>query len=341
MQKKVLVGVVGFNSSDTITSCLQSVFQQDYKNIKVIYYDNFSQDQSVSIVLSNFPSVECIQHKRNIGYGNAHNFIIENYEFDYYMPLNPDVILQRDFIRNAVDFYTESTSQIGAVNGLIYHLNDGEKTDTIYSCGHIMHRDRRIDNLFYGQTFSEVEIAQRIVFGPNGACPVLSREMINAVSAQGHFFEPLFFMYGDDIDVGWRMVRTGWVTVFLPECKAWHSIGGSRPFRNRKIRIEYIANRYLLILKNDHLILFLRDFPIIFLVEVIFICIHMTKRPGFLFDLLGAFVKVFRHLVFFILSRKGPYPIKKMDTYIEKKTWSRLKRLLYRQTKQKNMLKTF
>ncbi|KMQ51111.1 Glycosyl transferase, group 2 [Chitinispirillum alkaliphilum] len=300
---KVLVGIVGYKSEDHIFACIESVLAQTYKNIEIIYYDNYGLDNALDIVQTNFPQVKCVKSDSNLGYGKAHNWIINNYEFGFYMPLNPDLILSEDFISNCYG-EIQGDPTIGAINGILYHLKDGKKTSVVYSCGHIMQRDRRIDNLHYGIDVSGKDITSRFVFGPNGACPLLKKEMIRDVEVNKSFFDPAFFMYGDDFDIGWRMSKAGWKTLFSPHCKAWHIIGGSEPFKNRKIRVDYIANRLILILKNERFFLFLRDLPLILIIELFFLLVLSLKRPAFIIDYISGIKKFLFHIPYAIRLRK-------------------------------------
>lgn len=344
MNKKVLVGIVGYKSEQYIYDCITSILKQTYPSIQIVYFDNYGLDKAVSIVQSNFKNVICIRSSENLGYGRSHNWIINNHEFDFYMPLNPDVILSPDFLTEAVKALHSTQDKIGSVNGLVLHLKGEDRTEVIYSCGHIMHKDRRIDNLFSGMKTTEVDLRSRRVFGPNGACPLLKKEAIQDISIDNQFFDPLFFMYGDDIDIGWRMSKAGWKTVFSPQCKAWHSIGGSNPFQNRKIRSEYIANRYILIMKNDRLSIFLKDLPYILFIESFFFLIHSIKRPAFAIDFIFALFKVIKSAPYAFKTRKNILnrsTLKEEKGFIEKNYSERVKSLYMRQSSKRRNLSTF
>ncbi len=344
LNKKVLVGVVGYKSEKHIKQCIMSVLEQSHPNIETIYLDNYCQDKAISIVKNNFKTIKCISSPENLGYGRSHNLLMSNYDYDYYLPLNPDVVLDPDFISEALSHFDEANAFLGAINGLVLFLNGTLKTECIYSCGHIMHKDRRIDNFNSGKNTKDVNIETRPLFGPNGACPLLKKEMIIDISINGHFFDPIFFMYGDDIDIGWRMSKAGWWTSFSPSCKAWHMIGGSNPFQSKTIRAEYIANRYILLLKNDNIYLFLRDLPFILFLEIFFFVIHSIKRPSFMLDFFSAMIKVVKYTPYALRSRK--MTIKRIDLpsekkLIEKNYIERILTLIMRQSSRKQNLSTF
>jgi GT2 family glycosyltransferase len=301
---KVLIGVVGYNSIELLDKCLCSAVEQTWKNIEIMYFDNASTDGSVALVKEKFTAITCIQNPDNIGFGPAHNKIILSNEYDFYIPLNPDVILDNDFVNKAIQCFHSAAQPLGAVNGLVCYLKNGVKSGQIYSCGHLMFRDRRIHDMYRGDLVSDIEIKNRYIFGPNGACPVLSQKMISSLLINGYFYEPVFFFTGDDIDVSWRMARKGWKCLFSPELRAWHAAGSTKKYWSLKIRVEYIANRYLVILRNDHLLLFLKDSFIIIPVDILYFLLNILKRPSFILVILMSIMKVSKYFFYILKSRR-------------------------------------
>ncbi len=149
-----------------------------------------------------------------------------------------------------------------------------------------------------------IEIKDQYILGPNGACPVLSHKMISSLMINGSFYEPVFFFTGEDIDVSWRMARKGWKCLFSPELRAWHAAGSTRKYWSLKIRVEYIANRYLVILRNDHLLLFLKDCFIIFPVDILYFVLNFLKRPSFIAVIILSTLKVFKYFSYIMKSRR-------------------------------------
>jgi GT2 family glycosyltransferase len=329
--EKVLVGVVGYNSINFLEKCLSSVCDQTWNNIDIVYFDNASVDKSAQYVTENFESIRCIKNSDNLGFGPAHNEIIKTSAFDYYLPLNPDVILDRNFITNAVGVFCSHGPKVGAINGLVCYYENSTKSDRIYSCGHLMYRDRRIHDLHRGDLLSEAKVRERNIFGPNGACPVLSKKMIDSLLVNGYFYEPIFFFTGDDVDVSWRMARQGWICLFSPELRAWHAAGSTRKYWNMRIRVEYFANRYLLVLRNDDLFLFLRDFLIIFFVDILYCIVNFFRRPSFLVVVFLSLLKIMKYAPYIIKSRrhnKSKLMWRELDSVFARNYWGRILYLL-------------
>lgn len=305
----VSIGIVGWNSGKYLHRCLVSVLQQTYKNIDLFYFDNASQDNSVPIVKDIFPKANIIQSPENVGFGNAHNAIIKKSLGEYYLPLNPDVVLASLYLETMVRAFQNVAADIGSANGKILFLRGEQKTSIVYSRGHLLTRDRRIENIGHGFMDSPEPKEPSYIFGFNGACPLLKREMIKDVSIDGAFFDPLFFMYGEDYDVNWRAQLLGWKCIYVPQAVAWHDAQGSKGLEQTRVLMQYQRNRYLLLLKNDRFIHFLMDMHHFLLVDFIFNIRTYLLRPSRYI----AFLKIFPSFIANI-----PYAIR-MRRIIEKK----------------------
>ena len=89
--------IVSYNVKAYLDQCLKSVIRAS-KNIdvEIIVIDNFSKDDSVEHIKSNFPSVHLIQNKSNLGFGTANNIAAKQATGDYILFLNPDTIVGED-----------------------------------------------------------------------------------------------------------------------------------------------------------------------------------------------------------------------------------------------------
>ncbi len=339
---KILVGIVTYNSSKHITQCLEYLMSQKLAPYRIIVIDNASSDNTLE-VLNNFihPIIEIWPQKSNLGFGNAHNRILASVEdWDFYCPLNPDCFLDPLFFYEAFatfQHFSSNTPYLGAINGLTLFYKNGHFSDQIFSRGHQFYQERRTESLDIGRDRTTLLLDDELIYGPNGACPLFSRAMYNALQFEnGALFEPLFFMYSEDEDLCWRMKKAGWQTAFSHQAIAWHIGGGSHPTLFRSVRSDSIANRYLTIIRNDRIIDFIRDFPIILFVEICFIVLNSIRRPRFLIDYFCAIKKVVRHCVY---MRKRTTPLAQSVTRADlyaKFDLKRFKSLFFRHSKRTN-----
>jgi GT2 family glycosyltransferase len=305
---RIHIGIVTYNSIKDIARCLQSVESQDYAgHWELTILDSASKDGTQDWLQANATGHRLLLSQVNLGFGNAHNQILQvSTEYDYYLCLNPDMELDPSYLRQAVQVFQESADQVGAVNGLICYLDEnGQKTDVVFTRGHAFCQERRTESLDIGRRVHEVPHGRQEIFCPNGCAPLFKAEMIQDVALPGGaLFEPKFFMYSEDEDLGWRMRLLGWQTIYDSEVLGWHRAGGSNPTANPVVRIDSLSNRYCTILRNDDLGLFLGSLPIILFVESLFVAVNGLRRPRFFGDYFRAVLRFLKMSPYFWQSRK-------------------------------------
>jgi len=94
----VSVVIVNFNGDEFIADCLSSLRKQTHKNKGVLVWDNNSSDNSLKTIGEEFPEVKVIKSKRNILFAKAVSLSIEKCKGDYLVILNPDTVLDKNFI---------------------------------------------------------------------------------------------------------------------------------------------------------------------------------------------------------------------------------------------------
>jgi len=296
-QKKVLVNILTYNSEKYIQSCIESVLKQTYPHIELIVTDNASEDGSVDKVSRLFPILPLWRNEENIGFARAHNAAIEAGQFDYYLPLNPDVILHPRFVEEVVTA-VERDPSVGSANGKIFFLTPkGEKTEYIYSTGEEFSRARRSSPRGYKEKDSPIFGQEAYVFGANGAAPLYKREFLEAIKINDYYFDKDFFMYGEDVDLGWRGVLLGHRCLYVPKAVAYHYGFGSGGLKEKFIQYQYERNRFMLIYKNDLAKYFIADIPFFVFHECSNFLFYLLSSPGRVVQYVKAisgFLKLFR-----------------------------------------------
>ena len=319
---KVLVGIVTFNSSAHLEACLQSLSRQTRKPDLIVVWDNASSDDTSTLALKlkasmpGLPAIEVIASKANLGFGPAHNKILRGRDFTHYLLMNPDAALAPEFLAltlEAMDLPSSPARSkgrpVGSVNGMVRYLEGKTPSPIIYSLGHVMYRDRRMEDLGIGEHCEKLEPKGRFLFGTNGACPLLSIAALRDVSYPEGPFDGAYFLYGEDDDLNWRMALAGYVTWLEPRAKAFHDAGASGGFRFGRARRNALANRWLTMVKNENAWLFVRDMPLILLFEVIYSMMRLVRRPAFIVDLFGAKLR-FLQLLPHALKRRRQTPVR-------------------------------
>jgi GT2 family glycosyltransferase len=277
--KKVSIVILNWNCKEFLPRCIESVLNQTYKNIGLIIMDNNSTDGSVDMLKKRYPSLNIMVNSENLGFAKAHNIGVSNTNGDYYLPLNPDVELTPNYIEEMVKAI-EIDEMVGRVSGKIF-LKSKNNNNIIYTTGHFIKKNGIVGNRGYGKLdegqFSEIEE----VFGVNGAAPLYKREMFEDIRlGEKEYFDELFFVYGDDIDLDWRAQLRGWKCLFTPYAVGYHEVTGSQGIKDFQIQVEYIKNKYIMCFKNAFALeLFLSMLPRI--ITEMFVMVYRFDRKSY------------------------------------------------------------
>ncbi|MDD5626553.1 MAG: glycosyltransferase family 2 protein [Patescibacteria group bacterium] len=305
MNPKVTINLLGWNSKKYLKQAFDSVLEQTYPNLEIVFIDNGSEDHSVDFVRKIFREIKIIDNKRNLGYAEGHNMGIRQASGQYVICMNPDIILEDDFVARAVGVM-EKDDRVGALAGKLLQMKeDGTKTDIIDSTGFKIFKSRRVIDRGHGEADAGQYRKEEQVFGVSGALPVFRKKALQDVRIFGEYFDCDFENYKEDIDLSWRMNLYGWKCVYAPRAIAYHERGtglgeqakGKDFLREKKkhsFRAKYFSfkNHSLMLVKNDFLRHYLLDSP--------FILWYELKRWGYVLlrepRLFGSFLKLVKQL---------------------------------------------
>jgi GT2 family glycosyltransferase len=251
----VSVTIVTYNSGRFIKRCLDSVLEEKYTNKEIIVVDNASTDGTVDILEQFEGRVKIVYNEENIGFAAAQNQAIRMGRGEWILTLNPDVLLDNDFIQELVDA-GKVDSKVGTVCGKLltilatFDLPEKQLVDStgIYFTPMLRHLDRgsqEVDNGHY--------LKPEYVFGATAAAALYRRAMIDDVAIDGEFFDPDFFVYREDADVAWRAQLLGWRCIYTPDARGYHVrnvLPGNRRALPPEINMHSVKNRFLMRIKN-------------------------------------------------------------------------------------------
>jgi GT2 family glycosyltransferase len=244
----VSIGLVTWNSVDHLTACLASIRAQTHPCVELIVVDNASTDGSLGCVATDGTAAQTIMNSSNLGFAHAHNQAIGVAHGEYYLALNPDVIMEPGYIAALVDALGQRIDY-GMAGGKL--LLDTGYIDTT---GLFLDRKRRQYLRGHMQVDSGQYDQPGEVFGIDGAAPLYRRVMIDDISEDDQFFDDSFVTYKEDVDVAWRARLLGWRAWYTPAARAKHTRRfrpGQRQRANRDTRRYSVRNRYLTLLKNE------------------------------------------------------------------------------------------
>lgn len=247
MDANILISIVIVNYKvprqllDAIESLRRAAL---YDKCEVIIVDNASKDNSREIVTSKYDDVQWIQQKRNVGFGKACNIGVERARGKFLLLLNPDAVVSEDTLASAVEFM-ETHPQAGLMGPKILNP-DGTlqlscrrsiPTPSVafyYFSGlsYLFPKSRRFGR--YHLTFmDENEAAQVEVI--SGSFMFMRRELFNEIGG----FDKRFFMYGEDIDLSYRISRAGYEVWYYPKTSIVHQKGKSSAKRRVRSRMNF------------------------------------------------------------------------------------------------------
>jgi GT2 family glycosyltransferase len=251
----VSVTIVTYNSGRFIKRCLESVLEQNYRRLEIIVIDNASSDGTADILERFENKCRVIYNEENIGFAAAQNQAIAASNGEWVLALNPDVLLEKNFIEKLVEA-GNLDPKIGTVCGKLLSISanfDIPDTQLIDSTGifftpTLRHLDRGSQQPDQGH-FAKFEY----VFGATAAAALYRRKMIEDISIFGEFFDPDFFVYREDADVAWRAQLFGWRCLYTPLACGYHVrsvLPGKRRALPPQINMHSVKNRFLMRIKN-------------------------------------------------------------------------------------------
>ena len=211
---EVVVVIPNYNGQERLRQCLTSVFRQTYTHFTVVVVDNASSDASCVIVAKEFPQIRLIRNQNNAGWGEACNIGMRAVASRYALVLNNDAYLDDRCLAVMVQAL-EAHPECSACACRILLWDQPELAEVcglaIYPDGSSCARGRLEPAAQYNKTEE--------VFAASGCCALYRRSLFETVG----YFDPDFFMYCDDTDIGWRSQLIGLKCIYTPDALVYHS----------------------------------------------------------------------------------------------------------------------
>lgn len=253
---RLSVVIVSYNVYPFLDNCLRSV-RQALRNIEgeIIVVDNASVDRTPQLVAAHFPDVRLLVNHDNPGFAKANNQGLAISRGDYVLLLNPDTIVAEDTFTTCLDFM-DAHPQTGAIgvkmlDGSGRFLPESKRglPTLTASCMKMTGLYRLAPrsgtwNRYYQGHIGENETAKVEVLC--GAFMFLRRRALDEAGG----LDEDFFMYGEDIDLSYRITKAGFDIVYLPTTSIIHYKGES----TRKSSLNYLLTFYeaMLIFTRKH-----------------------------------------------------------------------------------------
>lgn len=220
--------IVNYNVRYFIEQCLLSV-QDACKNItaEIIVVDNNSQDESCELIKTKFPLVKLVANKGNAGFSKANNQGVDIAEGEYVLILNPDTVVTEDTFDKILAF-AKSKSNFGAlgtklIDGRGVFLPESKRgipTPKV-SFNKLLGISSKQTGKYYASHLKndETGVVEILV----GAFMLMKKSTYEEVNG----FDEDYFMYGEDIDLSYKIIKKGYQNYYYSESQIIHYKGES------------------------------------------------------------------------------------------------------------------
>lgn len=229
MVLKLSVIIVNYNVKYYLDQCIRSVlraFEEMNTPAEIIVVDNHSADGSVDYLEQRypqklFPMVRFVRSAHNLGFARANNIAIRQSRGEYVLLLNPDTIVGEDALKASVDFMdvhedagAVGVRMLGAQGRRAMESRRGLPTPMVSFFKMLGFCNRWPHHRLFGKYYmgylpwnepSQIEVV-------SGAYCMLRRKALDEVG----LLDEDFFMYGEDIDLSYRVLKGGYHNYYLP-----------------------------------------------------------------------------------------------------------------------------
>lgn len=248
--KKVAVVILNWNGLHYLKSFLPKVCEYSIPEAEVWVIDNDSSDDSLKYIETEHPEVKVVQLDSNLGFANGYNKGLESIEADYYVLLNSDVEVSKDWISPVISFL-ESDNEMVAAQPLILDQRQKDQFEHAGAAGGYI--DREGYPFCAGRIFDSFEKdhgqynSNREVFWASGAALFIDAAVYREVGG----LDGDFFAHMEEIDLCWRLKNRGYKIGSCGASRVYHVGGGTLNKLDPKKTYLNFRNNLFLLTKND------------------------------------------------------------------------------------------
>jgi len=245
---KVSLLILNWNGLEYTINCIKSLLKTDYPNFEIIVVDNCSDKDEGSMLKKEFKGkITVVKNKINLGYAGGMNVGYAHSSGEYIMFVNNDMEFEKDWLKPLVIIFIKN-STIGGCQPKLRHLINRESFDYAVAAGGF------IDMFGYpfarGRIFTHVErdIGQYDQIIKISWCGIflVRRKVLEKTG----LFDPIFFNYGEDMDLCFRIYGQGYSIVNVPRSIGYHYGGGVLKKNLAKKMFFHHRNNLIFIFKN-------------------------------------------------------------------------------------------
>ena len=220
---KVHVIVLNWNNKELTEQCLLSIQRIDYPNYEILIVDNNSSDGSVELFKNNFSDVKLLSLDKNLKYAGGNNAAIDSLSFnkdDFFLFLNNDTLVSRDFLHHLINPFLNDSDCIISVPKILF----SKDTNRIWYAGGIINFWKGIINHIGIREFDgpRYSFPMETMYA-TGCCLCIKASDFEKLNR----FDNTFTMYCEDVDLSVRAKQGNNKIIYSPESIILHSVSQS------------------------------------------------------------------------------------------------------------------
>lgn len=250
------VVIVSYNVSYFLEQCLYSVKRaSENLHCEIFVVDNNSVDGSVALVRQKFPEVTLIINKQNVGFSRANNQAIKQSTGKYVLLLNPDTLVEEDTFTKTVKFMDAhpragglGVKMIDGKGRFLPESKRGLPTPSvaffkIFGLSALFPKSKIFGNYHLGYLDKEQTHSVEIL---SGAFMLMRKTCLDEVG----LLDEDFFMYGEDIDLSYRILLGGYKNYYYHDARIIHYKGEST--KKGSVNYVFVFYRAMVIFAKKH-----------------------------------------------------------------------------------------
>jgi riboflavin kinase/FMN adenylyltransferase len=297
-QSKATIAILNYNTVTYLQDFLPSVGYSSQSEFDLLIIDNASEDDSVNYVSEWHPEAKVITLSENYGFAKGYNKGLSQVDTPYIVLLNSDVQVSENWLDPLIA-HLDDNPDVAVVMPKIRSYADKDKFEYAGAAGG--HMDYLAYPFCRGRIFDTVEKdegqydSEQEIFWASGAACVIRTEVFKSLGG----FDSDYFAHQEEIDLCWRILRSGYTIKAIPTSIVYHVGGGSLDYSSpQKLYLNFRNNLFTLF-KNDSVANLLWKLPMRFILDII---------AAFKYLLLGN-IKAFLAIIKAGLSFSGSIPM--------------------------------
>lgn len=246
--QRVAVVILNWNGKNWLERFLPTVLEHS-TGADVVVADNASTDGSVDWLRAWHPAVRVIEMARNTGFAGGYNEALAQVESEYFVLLNSDVEVTPGWL-GPLTAYMDAHPRMAACQPKVLSHAQRDHFEHAGAAGGFM--DRNGYPFCRGRIFELTETDEgqyddeREVFWATGACLMIRRDAFREAGG----FDASLFAHMEEIDLCWRLRRTGWLIGYTSASKVFHVGGGALGYGSPRKTYLNFRNSMIVLTKN-------------------------------------------------------------------------------------------